>query len=134
MQGGCHALALKIVERTGWPMAAAWFRRGRKVEIGHVVVVQPGQDFGENKLASLVVVDICGERGWPEIFSDLDFDPENEEVDIRLVTVDDIVAMTKARSSRKLPALTEELLADAETTADKVLAAIGYDAATAPAC
>lgn len=70
-----------------------------------MVAVPPDQEIREDNLESLHVVDIGGERGWPEIFDDLAFDSEVEQANIRLVTVDEIDAMTKARNSRKLPPL-----------------------------
>ncbi len=72
MGGGCHALALVLSERTGWPMTAIWLKRGRRDEIAHVAVLVPGEGDPDDGMREYL--DVGGVRGLPEILYDLDYD------------------------------------------------------------
>jgi hypothetical protein len=128
MTGGCHALALKVAEKTGWDMVAVWFHKGRRLEIGHVMVIHPDTEIEDDfDLDQGVFLDIGGVRDLPDILDDLEFDSEEEKVSLLRVDAERIHKLTKERQPhRKLPDLTEELLATADETADRLLAAIGH--------
>lgn len=124
MSGGCHALALVLSERTGWPMLGLWLRRGRREEIAHVVVLPPGD--GDPGGGMREFLDVGGLRGLPEILLDLDAE-EDERLRFEELDAAAVRRMTSPSrpAHRKLPELSPGLMGEAEEAACLVLASEG---------
>lgn len=130
MAGGCHALALALSEATGWPIVALWLKRGRREEIAHVALAEPGFDPDDPEEGTYL--DVGGLRDLPEILDELD--AHDETVRAEVLDAAGLRALTRAGrpAHRKLPDLSDALLSEAAEAAPRVLALAGLGPSPAP--
>ena len=106
--GFCHALALALHERTGWPLVAIWGMEGRRPCLAHVAVEHPRSPNA--------IVDVRGVRDLGDAMADYwDLtDPWSENVtpgDIqKWIEIDDILATVHLDDRAGVSRVADEIL------------------------